>query len=71
MGQKARGEESLFVNQMICLEEYSCLGCVGLCNVFCNRVWAKEENLKGVNFVDIVANMEEGGRLLDKSFYWV
>ena len=28
-----------------------------------------KKNLRGVNLVDIVANMEEGGRLLDKSFY--
>ena len=47
------------------------LGCVGLCIVVCNRAWAKELDayLKGVNLVDVVGIMEEGGRLLDKSFY--
>ena len=28
-----------------------------------------KENLRGVNLVDIVAIMEEGGRLLGKRFY--
>ena len=43
-------------------------GCVGLCIVVCNRVWAneREANLKGVNLLDIVAIMEEGGRLWAK-----
>ena len=46
-------------------------GCVGLCIVVCNRVWAKEceANLKGVKLVEIFAHMEEEGRLLDKSFF--